>query len=653
MITTFFLRNDILASSQAPAIDVHEECAREPIHIPGSIQPYGVLIAFCPNTFVVTNVSDNIREVLGVEPSTILERPLSTFFTPESVSTLQSIIQNNTFEKNNLVQLSAVVNEKNFHSECVVHQSDNIVIVEMQELAEESGEQEKIFSTVNFILSGIGQSDSVEEYCHAVVQGIRDATGYDRVMIYKFHSNWDGEVIAESCDEKLEKFYGLRYPASDIPAQARELYLKNKLRVIYDVHYSASHIIPKHNTKTSQPLNLSKSLLRSVSPMHINYLINMGVRATMTISLLSEGKLWGLISCHHSQPKPFSFAMRAAYEIIGNMVGLQITIKEHANSTMRKAELAKKMLEIIDFLRTTPDIIASFQEEQELLYKALNASGMAVLIQGKIFTGGTTPDIPQIFHLASWVTKISPFEIFATDSLSKFLPEFRAFKEVASGFLSVPIGDGDIFMLFRPEKAMRVQWAGNPDKTVEILRTETGTKLSPRHSFALWVEKVEGQSEEWEEFELEAIRNLRSNIRSLVVESVRARMFYLRQSLGQEASTGTFGHSILDEFLLSITGDLAIIEALREEVLKTIQEPEQAEEIRNEFENIISANFSTPQEATYSARQLMLKILSMYSDNSSLEFQKHNASQRRLQSIATSLNDIADTFTNLTIQPLQ
>ena len=300
-------------------------CDREPIHIPGSIQPHGVLLALEPHTLKVVQVAGNTKQLLGLDHADILGRELEARIGPAAVERLRSLVAQEVAMPRPIFAFEASVLHEEEGLVAVVHLSDGVLVVELEpRTAETTGNP---MALVQGMIARVQETPSAAHFLEALAREVRFATGFDRVMVYKFLPGESGAVAAEAKAAELEPYLGLHYPASDIPAQAGALYLRNWMRLIPDARYTPAPIIPALNPATGRPLDLTYSLLRSVSPLHLEYLANMGVVASMSLSLVVQGKLWGLIACHHRAPRYMAQPLRSACELFAQLASLQLTEK--------------------------------------------------------------------------------------------------------------------------------------------------------------------------------------------------------------------------------------------------------------------------------------------------------------------------------------
>ncbi|HEU0124940.1 MAG TPA: ATP-binding protein, partial [Flavobacterium sp.] len=351
--------------------------------------------------------------------------------------------------------------------------------------------------TIQFV-SQMNRTKSLKDLCALVAQGTREITGYDRVMIYRFDEQYNGEVFAEDCREDLEPFLGLHYPHTDIPAQARELYIRNQLRLIVDINYEPVPIYTVDD-KEGKNLDLSLSILRSTSPIHVEYLKNIGVGATLTISLIHHDKLWGLIACHHYSEKNISPEIRLAAKLQGQFITSQIDIRQSNDeyNNAQKTILALEQLTALE-LSIVKESLEKIIEAPQLLEIA-NASGVSIVSRNKIYKKGLTPSEEQILSLVEKITSENVTEIFSTNKIIDHFPEF-AENSNFSGIIYHPLGIDGHIIWYRPETISEINWGGDPEKS--IIKDANG--LHPRNSFNIWKQIVKNQSIPWKQYEINA-----------------------------------------------------------------------------------------------------------------------------------------------------
>lgn len=495
--------------TETTVVDVND-CDREPIHIPGTIQPFGVLFAL-NDEMKVAQVSENVTDHLSLRVDDVLGRPLSEIVDPAGAEEVRSVLREQRWHDANPLSIGA--RGKRFDG--IVHRHEGAAILELEPNPETS-EERSIHHPFRAALMRVQRASTLSELAAAITQEMRQTTGFERVMFYRFHEDGSGSVDAEARDAAHEPYLGLRYPASDIPAQARRLYVKNWLRLIFDVDQKPARIVPALRPDTGAPLDLSFSVLRSVSPIHIEYLRNMRVRAAMSVSLIVRDQLWGLISClNHSGPRRVSQRMRSACEFIGRLGSLQIAAFEdrelialRASRRATEDALQRAMKE------ATGSVLAALVDRPKALMDLVDAGGVAVVEDGEPVTRGGAPPTDVVRTIARWLDEKGDLRPFATDSLGVHFGPALAASDVASGLLTFAL-PGARLMWFRPELIRTVNWGGDPSKPVD---TQGGERLRPRHSFALWKEEVRGRSRPWTPSDLEAADELQRRATEVDIE---------------------------------------------------------------------------------------------------------------------------------------
>ncbi|WP_019503487.1 ATP-binding protein [Pleurocapsa sp. PCC 7319] len=494
-------------------------CDREPIHIPNLIQPHGILLAISANDYKILQVSLNTSTMLGVEPKELLDKPLNELLEEEQVTAIQHCLSEDFNQINPLpIELTRKGSILTFDG--IVHRHGEIVILELE--PSEPTQDVDFFNFYKFVKSPINRiqnTTTLDEFCHVVVQEVKKITGFDRVMVYCFDDEGAGQVIAEAAREELEPFLGLHYPASDIPKQAKYLYTLNFLRLIPDSIYEPIGLTPQINPLTNKPLDMSMSVLRSVSPLHTEYLDNMGVSASMSISLLKNKQLWGLIACHHNTPKKIPYEIRTVCEFIGQVVSFELATKEDSQDLEYKMKLKSIQSQFVEIISQAEELETSLTQNPTHLLDIVGADGVALSFGEEINLIGNTPNEIAIKDLLPWLeSQFGQDVIYETNSLAQVYPAADKEKEVASGLLALLISrvQKTFIIWFRPEVIQTVDWGGNPHKPLEI-ESDGSIRMSPRKSFAKWQETVKGKSLPWKPCEVEAALELRSSIVSIVL----------------------------------------------------------------------------------------------------------------------------------------
>ncbi|MBT1704507.1 ATP-binding protein [Chryseosolibacter indicus] len=470
-------------------------CESEPIHIPGSIQPHGVLLVADTNDYIIRYCSANTADIFRLTPEKMLNKSLESVLGHEW-QTLLTCFNNNPLQS---YPCSFLIHEKKY--DIIYRYIDNLVLLEIEPSVDADEERHQLFERSFNFMTAAERATNLRDLCQRVAYHIQQLTGYDRVMIYRFDREYNGEVYAESKRDDLEPFLGLHYPHTDIPAQARVLYVRNLVRMIPDVNYNPVPIVTFNNSSASD-VDLSDVGLRSVSPIHIQYLKNMGVHATLTISLLQDERLWGLIACHHYSPKKLPYEKRVSALLQSKFLASQIKVRQVAEEYNVNIVVEAHLQQLLNKINIDEEFALKFEQFNSLLAVA-NASGAVILYNGKLFEQGIVPPSEKTLALIEWIDKNISSVQFATSALHTRYPDAKSISRYASGILFHALGKvkESCIIWFREEVERTVNWAGNPNEAV--LRKATN-ELAPRSSFALWKEKVRYQSHEWRPSEVNA-----------------------------------------------------------------------------------------------------------------------------------------------------
>lgn len=494
-------------------------CEREPIHIPGAVQAHGVLAAL-DFDFQIRQISENCLQHFGREAREFLDRSMETLVGTSYFEYLKREIADLSVEANIIYLESLVINGNNF--EVMAHRYQGAIVIEFEHpISGNAPINQANYSVLRTKLAEINNASSIAGFCQRAAEAVRSFTGFDRVMIYRFLEDDSGEVIGESARADLSPFLGLRYPASDIPKQARALYLKQSLRFKVDVNDVSSPIVPTLNPQTGLPLDLSHAATRAMSPIHIEYLKNMHVAASMSISIVKDEKLWGLIACHHATPRYISHQARIFGEFLAHTISLQIEAKTAAENHDYISHLKDYHHRILAELDDTQNIRQTLITGDNNLLKSLECGGAALVLRDEIFLIGATPDQHNVQKIIEWLwAEQGDEEIFATNELAKLLPKAAAYSSTASGLLAVRLTQKspEYLIWFRPEQVQQVKWAGNPEKPVTV--GQFGARLTPRQSFEEWKTEVRGQSASWKQFEIEFAEKLRRTVVEIILRRI-------------------------------------------------------------------------------------------------------------------------------------
>jgi len=493
-------------------------CDREPIHIPGSIQPHGFLLILREPELKIIQVSENTAEFIGKQPKNLLNTYLEDLLIPKQIAAIKKCLQSD-FENVNPLKLTFNKKSKIITFDGIIHRLEGVLLLELEPTKTKKNQDFfGFYHLVRGTISKLQNISKLAEMCNVIVREVQKITGFDRVMVYQFDQAGAGTVIAEVKREDLTPFLGLRYPASDIPKQAKQLYTGNWLRLIPDVNYQSVPLIPQLNPLTNSPTDLSFSVLRSVSQIHIQYLHNMGVGASMSISLIKNKKLWGLIACHHESMKHLSYEIRTACEFLGQVVSWELIAKEDNEDLDYKMKLKLILSKFMESIPENNDFVDGLTQSEVDLLALTNAQGVAICQNDQWISIGQTPEITDLGTLLEWIETKIEGNLFHTDALSKEYLEAEKYQQIVSGVIALAISkvNRNYILWFRPEVIQTVNWGGNPNKPVEV-KEDNVLYLSPRKSFTLWQETVKGKSLAWKPCEIEAVLELRSAIVGIVL----------------------------------------------------------------------------------------------------------------------------------------
>lgn len=477
-------------------------CANEPIHLSGAIQPHGYLVSCRLPDWSIHHVSANIEALTAVAPEDMLRHSLREFITDDVIQTIAEAVDFS--EPGAPAQRAAVANIGPLATLCEVgvHVADGLVHIEIEPQARGAGERSPTV-VAQAMIARVAQGGADATFHQRVAEQVRLLTGYDRVMVYRFLHDDSGEVVAESRDSAMPPYLGLRYPASDIPPQARRLYLHNRIRVIPDARYAPVPILPDRNVR-GEPLDLGQLSLRSVSPVHLEYLANMGVAASMSISIVAGGRLWGLIACHHRGVRHLTPGVRAAADLFGLFVSMRVAAREQQEAARTEEEARGVRDTLAVRLAHASDPRLALASELDLLLRALRADGVALLQSGRWHSAGRTPPAERIPDLLGWLARVSgPGAPACTDRADDWSPSPEAADGIA-GVLALALDPArdEWLLYFRCEQIEDVRWAGRPDEPFVL--DDDGIRIGPRKSFGAWHETVRGSSEPWSDADLRA-----------------------------------------------------------------------------------------------------------------------------------------------------
>lgn len=472
--------------NESAALDA---CAREPIQHSGAIQPHGCLLSCAIDDLLIRHVSANAEALLDIPTDELLGLPLSEVFETHVLDALAALAAGPTGLPPSFVA-SANVGLSALRCDVSAHVNQDLLHIELEPSIDPALGATDLAHPMYMLLD---QADSGDLHALAAAQ-VRRLTGFERVMIYRFLEDGSGEVISESLAENVRSYLGLRYPASDIPPQARALYLRNRVRVIADTDYVPAPILPPA-MPDGTPLDLSFHGLRSVSPVHLEYMRNMGMAASMSISIIVDGALWGLIACHHRAPMRVSPSQRAAADLFGILYSQRLEARMHAGIAAHRARATAARADLLRSVADGGDLKQELLDHLPALQRLIACDVVACrLPDGRIHIDAPRYAAAVADALAWLAQQPTDGRVLATDTRADWRAPDAA--DTTSGLLAIRGADDLVVVLLRDEWLEQVHWAGEPVK--HLVSTDDGVRMAPRRSFALWKETMRGRSQPWE-----------------------------------------------------------------------------------------------------------------------------------------------------------
>ena len=526
-------------------------CDREQIQFSNAIQPHAGVVVFDQANQKIVQVSANIEEILASPVDSLIGKTIEEA-APGITPLLSRLKQADT--TNRQIHLGEWIYQGRDYV-IFGHEMGAYTIVEFEFIVDpesypDSRALADLQSNVRLVLQRLERTEGLQPLLDEAAKAIQALTGFDRVMIYKFHHDGSGEVRAEAVSEGLEPYLGLHYPATDIPQPARRLFAMTWLRHLPDVNYVPIPLVPELNPLNGEFTDLSVVASRSVSVMYTRYLQNMGVHATMVMTLLRDGKLWGLVSCmHHQAPRLIPHSIRMACEFVAHMLSMLLAAKESAEFYEYQLESQSVREKLVNRMLMDQVPISALLKGRPNVMDMTKCSGAAVISRSEIFTTGQTPHQQQIRELWSWLVERGD-SIYVTDRLCEHFPPAQEYMETASGLISARVSRlrPEYILWFRPEVITTVNWAGDPTKPVEVEEVSGVAQLSPRQSFSLWKQDVHGMSRPWLDCEIASIDKLRTDLIEIVAAGV--------EELERVNTELNFRNQELDSFANAASHDL-------------------------------------------------------------------------------------------------
>lgn len=487
-----------------------EFCGNLPIHNINLIQDYGYLLVVDRKSLEIIQFSENLSQLFDIKPQDLVNKPFKTLLEQEQIDVMLQKL-NKDFKTKVPFTLHINIKGKPVKMLALVHSNTESIIIELETLNEKENSFIDVYQDIKYLMAAIEVTTNVKDACQITIEEIRKLADFDSVLLYQFDEEWNGTVIAETNSKQQSVYLGLKFPASDVPKKARDLYLKNIFRLIPNRNYKPIKLFPVINPQTNTFLDLSDCNLRAVLGVHLEYMNNMGIMASMSIRITKNDQLWGLISCHHKEPKYLNYEKCSVFELISSVISNKISSLINLEEYEYNLRLQNLKIKLTQDLYQEQDFFdVFFADQEDNILEIFNASGAVLLIGNQMKEVGKVPSRDDLDNLVLWLQAKKIDQVFSSHNFMDVYEDATNYVNIASGILVIPIDNenGDFLILFRPEVVQTINWGGNPNEAINF--EEDGKKYHPRNSFKVWNQTLKNNSLPWHPAEIATAENLKN-----------------------------------------------------------------------------------------------------------------------------------------------
>lgn len=487
-----------------------EVCGSIPLHLVNLIQPHGMLLVLDKQELRIVQASTNTEAFLQIKADELLSKPFASLITETQFTEITSKLKGQVNQDKIPFTLTFSVGgvDKSFTSTVLQHAE--YILVELEESKPSAQESFiSLYQHLKYITSLLKEPETIRQIAQVAADELKKFSGFDKVMVYQFDPSWNGIVIAQAREADMDDYLDLRFPASDVPKQARDLYFKNPYRLIPTRNYTPVRLVPVLNPITQKFTDLSDCSLRSVASVHLEYLANMKIDASMSLPLIIDNKLWGLISCHHKTPKYPSYEMRSAMELLSGILSAQLEARHKEEAMAHRVKLRSVHANLLEQLYTSANFAEGLLEGETSILELFDLAGAAVFYEGTMWVAGETPSEQEMRDLVSWLRRNNTGSLYVTNLLPQVYPHSKAYHDKVSGLIAIPINSeqGEFILGFRPEVQQTINWGGDPNNAIQM--EPDGKSYHPRNSFEIYKETVKFTSLPWNADDADAAETLR------------------------------------------------------------------------------------------------------------------------------------------------